>query len=193
MSPSSTMLTTGKRILIFSLSYFPEVGGAEVAIKELTDRIGDTRLNDTVGQVEFEMLTLSMRNGSPRFERVGNVNVYRLGGGLGYLSKIIFVPRAFIAARKLHRLRHYSTYWLMMTYMLFPVVLLRLCGDRTPYILTLQDGDPFSRVFGRWFILPLKPLLLYGFRHAAKIQAISNYLAKWAQRIGYQGNTLVIP
>jgi hypothetical protein len=38
-----------KKVLIFSLAYFPKhVGGAEVAIKEITDRISD---------IEFHMVT----------------------------------------------------------------------------------------------------------------------------------------
>ena len=39
-----------KRILIFSLSYYPHnVSGAEAAIKEITDRVND---------IEFHMVTL---------------------------------------------------------------------------------------------------------------------------------------
>ena len=37
------------RIVIFSTAYYPLVGGAEVAIKEITDRLG--------GEWEFEMIT----------------------------------------------------------------------------------------------------------------------------------------
>ena len=40
---------TKKRILIFSLAYYPLVAGAEVAIKEITDRMPDT---------DFDMVTL---------------------------------------------------------------------------------------------------------------------------------------
>ncbi len=183
MSNSSTMLTTG-RILIFSLAYYPEVGGAEIAIKEITDRLP---------HIEFDMITLALNQSSPRFEKVGNVNVYRVGGGLGYLSKIIFVPRASVLAWRLRRVRGYDLYWAIMTYMLFPITLLRLVGDKTSYVLTLQDGDPFRHVFNRWFILPFKPLLLHGFRRAKMVQAISQYLADWARDAGARGSVEVIP
>ncbi len=184
MLNSSTMLTTSKRILIFSLAYFPHVGGAEIAIKELTDRMPD---------FEFDMLTLSMSQSDKRIERVGNVNVYRLGGGLGYMSKILFIPRAAFRAWRLSREKSYTALWAMMTYMLFPIVLMRLFGNRTPYILALQDGDPFTHVFRRWFIWPFRPLLNYGFRHATRVQAISNYLAEWARKVGSRGIIEVIP
>jgi glycosyltransferase involved in cell wall biosynthesis len=169
-----------KRVLIFSLAYHPVEGGAEIAIKEITNRVND---------IEFDLVTLRFDKAYLAKERVGNVNVYRIGGSLGYLSKILFpVQAALFAAR-----RRYDLYWSMMTYMLFPAVLLRLSGDKTPYVLTLQDGDPFEHVFERWFIRPFRPLLSYGFAHASKIQCISNFLASWAREAGAKGEILVIP
>lgn len=66
-----------KRVLIFSLAYYPHVGGAEVALKEITNRISD---------IEFHMVTL--RFGSEaREEKIGNVMVHRVGSGGGYFSR----------------------------------------------------------------------------------------------------------
>src|SRR3989344_9511172 len=81
----------------------------------------------------------------------------------------------------------------MMTYMLFPITLGRILGDRTPYALTLQDGAPFTYVFGRLRILLFKPLLYYGFRRVNKVQTISNFLAEWAMKMGYKKEVQVIP
>ena len=172
-----------KRILIFSLAYYPHVGGAEVAIKEITDRVRD---------VEFHMLTLRFR-GEKTAEKVGNVFVHRIGNGSSYLSKILFIPRAAFAARALHSALHFDAFWAMMSYMLFPIVLLRFLGTRVPYLLTLQEGDPFSHMFGRWFILPLRPLLAQGFRNASALTAISQYLGHWARRMGYRGEVNIVP
>jgi len=158
------------------------VGGAEVAIKEITTRI-------STNDIEWDMVTMRFDKLHPKFERIGNINVYRIGGGLGYLSKIFFVPQAALFA-----LRHkYDIFWGMMTYMLFPIVLTRLCCNRTSYVLTLQDGDPFTHVFGRLRILIFRPLLSYGFKHAVKVQTISNFLARWARQMGYKGEVEVIP
>ena len=52
-----------KRILIFSLAYYPHVGGAEVAIKEITDRIGD---------IEWHLLTLRFDAQESAEEKIGN-------------------------------------------------------------------------------------------------------------------------
>ena len=60
-----------KRVLIFSLAYFPKhVGGAEVSIKEITDRISD---------IEFHMVTNRFDSTLPRVEKIGNVLVHRIG------------------------------------------------------------------------------------------------------------------
>ena len=64
---------TRQRILIFSLAYFPKhVGGAEVAIKEITDRI-------TPEDIEFHLITLRFDSTLPKESREGNVHVYRIG------------------------------------------------------------------------------------------------------------------
>jgi glycosyltransferase involved in cell wall biosynthesis len=172
-----------KRILIFSLAYFPHVGGAEIALKEITDRITD---------VEFNMLTLNF-GGEPGEEKIGNITVHRLGNGASYFSKILFIPRAAFAARAMHQALHFDVFWAMMSYMLFPIVLLRFMGLRVPYLLTLQEGDPWEHMFSRWFILPFRPLLSIGFRNASAVQAISTYLGRWAARMGFKGKVTVIP
>lgn len=172
-----------KRVLIFSLAYYPRVGGAEVAIKEITDRIKD---------LEFEMVTLRFGNES-RQERVGNVLVHRVGWGGGYISKMLFIPAAMAEAYVLHRERNFDAAWAMMSYMVLPLVLLRMLGVRMPYVLNLQEGDPFRHMFSRLHILPFRFLLSYGFKQASIIQTLSTYLAGWARRMGYKGEIVVIP
>lgn len=170
-----------KRILIFSLAYYPRVGGAEVAIKEITDRVAPS-------DVAFDMLTLRFSAKDPLVETIGNVRIYRV---VGY--KFTYPLFAAIGAYRLHKKNKYDAAWCMMSYMLFPVVLLRMAGVRLPYALTLQEGDPFRHMFGRVHILPFRPLLAWGFRHAAVVQVISTYLAGWAKRMGYRGDIRVIP
>jgi glycosyltransferase involved in cell wall biosynthesis len=171
------------KILIFSLAYYPHVGGAEVALKEITDRIPD---------VEFHMVTMNF-GGEAREEKIGNIFVHRVGNNASYLSKILFAPRAARVAVRLHRTHSFDAFWAMMSYMLFPIVLLRFMDLRCPYLLTLQEGDPFEHTFSRWFIRPFRPLLRSGFKNASAVQAISTYLSQWARQMGYQGLTLIIP
>lgn len=163
-----------KRILIFSLAYHPHVGGAEIALKELTKRIPDTR---------FHLITLNL-GVDAQTETIENVEVHRVGKNASYLGKILFVPRAALLARRLHKEHHFDALWAMMTYMVWPITLLRFMGVKVPYVITLQDGDPFLRVFRRWFIRPFVPLLRYGFAHASGITVLSQHLASWVQSLG---------
>ena len=175
-----------KRILIFSLAYYPNfVSGAEAAIKEITDRIDPK-------DIEFHMITLLFDKTQNRKEVIGNVNVHRVGFGGAYFSKILFIPLAALMARRLDKKYHFNGLWAMMTYMLLPVVFSRITGVRAPHILTLQDGDPYEKVFKRWFILPITPILNYGFRTAYMVQAISIFLAEWPRKRGYSGKVELI-
>ncbi|MDP4020671.1 MAG: glycosyltransferase family 4 protein [Candidatus Adlerbacteria bacterium] len=172
-----------KKILILSLAYYPRhVSGAEAAIKEITDRISD---------IEFHLITLRFESSDKKEERVGNVFVHRVGGG-SYVGKIFFPLLAALKARSLHGMHHFDALWAMMTYMLLPTILAKNLGVHVPHILTLQDGDPYEKVFGRLRILPFLPLINWGFRTATVIQAISSYLAEWSRRRGSKAPVVLI-
>jgi hypothetical protein len=62
-----------KKILIFSLNYYPEfIGGAEVAIKEIAERCSPE-------EYTFHMITLRNDSNLPSVEQMGNVLVHRIG------------------------------------------------------------------------------------------------------------------
>lgn len=175
-----------KRILIFSLAYYPShVSGAETAIKDTTDRIDPS-------DIEFHLITLLFDKNVAREELLGNVHVHRVGLGGAYVSKILFVPLAALKARTLHQAHHFDAIWTMMTYMLLPTMFAKWLGVHVPHALSLQDGDPYEKVFERWFIRPLTPILDAGFRSAGVVQALSGYLAKWPAMRGYQGTVEII-
>ncbi len=180
------MNNSQKKVLIFSLAYYPSfVSGAESAIKDITDRIDPS-------DVEFHMVTLLFDKKAPRRERISNVEVWRVGFGGGYISKALFPLLAAFKAKSLDRKYRFDALWCMMTYMLFPLVIARLIDVRAPHILSLQDGDSYEKVFKRWFIRPFTPLLDYGFRTAKVIQAISAYLGEWPKLRGYKGPIEII-
>ncbi len=175
-----------KKILIFSLAYYPRhVSGAEAAVKEITDRIAP-------GDFEFHMVTLRFDKNDPADELLSHVMVHRVGVGSTYLSKILFVPLAAARALELHRQHHFDALWALMTYMLLPTVFAQWSGVRAPHILTLQDGDSYEKVFHRARIIPYLPIIDYGFRRAAVVQAISSYLATWPKRRGSPSPVVVV-
>ncbi len=185
MSPNcgSSIDSIMKKILIFSLAYYPKVGGAEVAIKEITDRITD---------VEFDMVTLRFGK-EAKLEQVGKVLVHRVGFGGGYISKILYLPLAAAEAFILNRQKKFDAAWAMMSYMTVPLMLLRMMGSSLPYVLTLQEGDTESHTFGRLRVLPFLPFINAGFRSAIVVQAISTYLGAWARKRGFKGVLEVVP
>ncbi len=184
---SSRPISNGvKRVLIFSLAYYPRrVSGAEAAIREITDRISPS-------DIEFHMITLRFSPEDPRHETIGSVHVHRVGIGPSYISKMSFIPLAVLSGIIYCRKYKIDALWAMMTYMIFPVAFMRLLGVRKPYLITLQDGDPYEKVFERWFIRPFAPLLDYGFRNARVVQAISGYLAAWPRKRGFTGPVEVV-
>lgn len=176
-----------KKILIFSLAYYPShVSGAEIAIKEITDRIDPN-------EISFFMITHRFVRNAPSVEKIGNVMVHRVGLGPSYVSKILFIPLAAITAVHLNKKEHFDAVWTMMTYMIFPLALARALGLRLPYVVTLQDGDPYEKVFERWLIRPVAWILDWGFRNATVVQVISNYLATWPAKRGFRGTVEMIP
>src|SRR3990172_6565101 len=145
-----------KRILILSLAYFPKhVGGAEVAIKEITDRI-------VPEDIEFHMVTLALEKGLPKEEKIGNIVVHRVGfGNTVILNKFLFQFLAAWKSLSLHRIHRYDALWAVMAHSAgVPAALFKLYHPRVPYILTLQEGDPPERI--ERMMLPLWPL----FSHA---------------------------
>jgi len=167
------------RVLIFSLAYFPLVGGAEIAVKEITDRLGDS--------FSFDLVTLRFDKNHLSKENIGVVNVFRVGGG-----KLIFPFVAFFLARKLHKKNNYNISWsIMAAYAGFGALFFKLLYPKIPMLLTLQEGDSEKHILKRVGIFyPFWKLI---FKKADRIQAISNYLADFAKRYGAVCPIEVVP
>ena len=169
---------TKPRVLIFSLAYFPLVGGAEIAVKEITERLG---------VFCFDLITLKFERSHVSHEVRGDVNVYRIGGGKG-----LFPVRAFLLARRLHRQKKYRVTWsIMAAYAGFAALFFKFFNPRIPLLLTLQEGDSEEHILKRvGLFYPLWKLI---FKKADYIQAISKYLADFARRHGATCSIEVVP
>lgn len=190
-----------KRILIFSLTYFPYVGGAEVAMKEITDRIDPKEFS-------FDMITLRFDRALPRVEKVGNITVYRLGPSIPNakvsdrslawqlrLAKVLFPLTALIKAIQLDNNNVYDMTWALMANQAgFAALLFKYIHHRTPYFLELQDGRAMSEMTKRRPILaPLWFLYKRIYLRADAIKAISHFIEKEVRSLGYSKNIEVIP
>jgi glycosyltransferase involved in cell wall biosynthesis len=187
-----------KKVLIFSLAYFPNhVGGAEVAIQEITDRISKDKY-------EFFMVCLRFDSSLPKYEKIGNVHVYRIGfSKLNpsmedlrkiplHLNKYVFQISAAFKAIKLHKKHKFDLVWAMMAHSCgIPAVIFKIFNKNVPYVLTLQEGDPPQEIKKKMSFM--FPLFRKAFTSADIIQPISSFLEKWARDMGFKGKTVLIP
>ncbi len=187
-----------KKILIFSLAYYPKhIGGAEVALKEITDRISPH-------EYEFHVLCNRYDSTLSKEEHIGNVTVHRIGLTTSnpsmadlrrwplHLNKFLYQWTAFLEARRLHKKYKFDGTWAMMAHACgVPAGMFKKQFPDVKYLLTLQEGDPPAhiekkmRIFGDSFT--------NAFTRADIIQVISNFLGAWAKTKGYRQEPILIP
>ena len=187
-----------KKILIFSLNYYPRfIGGAEVAIKEITDRI-------VPEEFEFHLLTLRFDSSLPVFEKIGNVHVHRMGFSKKnpsiaqlrqfplHINKYWYQFFAPYRAHSLHKKYHFDAVWAMMAHSTgIPAGTFKLRNPDVPYLLTLQEGDPPEQI--ERMMKPVWKQFVQAFEKADALQAISTFLLSWGKKMGFTGTGVVIP
>lgn len=187
-----------KRVLGFSLVYYPNFhGGAEPAIKEITDRIHPS-------DIEFHLITCLWNLKLPRVERYGNVLVHRIGFGIPdpsfedysrnpflKFNKYYFQIAAALKGLQLHMRYGYDGIWAMMAHSAgIPAVIFKKLAPKVSYVLTLQEGDPTEHI--ERVMKPAWPLFKRAFTTADVVQSISNHLSAWARHMGYEGEIKLI-
>lgn len=185
-----------RKILIFSTAYYPFVGGAEIAVREITNRLGE--------DFEFDMVTLRFDSGLSKFEKIGNVNIYRIGFAVNSptmsdlvkfplkLNKLFFPFLSCCKATVLYKKNSYDAIWsIMASYAGFGALFFKLSHPNVPYLLTLQEGDPIDYIKKKTKFVSF--LFKRIFTKADFIQVISNYLGEWARDMGFGGKLEVIP
>jgi len=173
-----------KRILIFSTAYLPLIGGAEIAVKEITDRLG--------GDFVFDLICARIKRNLPKQEKVGKINVYRAGWGWGKLDKFLLPWRGAALAEKLHRQEPYDIAWaIMASFGGLAALFFKNKLKSVPYVLTLQEGDTPEHIASR--ALWLGPYYKRMFTRADLITAISNYLKEFALAQGAKSQIAIVP
>ena len=156
-----------KKVLIFSTTYLPLIGGAEIAVKEITDRLG--------ADLAFDLICARIKRELPAQEKIGRINVYRLGCGCGRLDKFLLPWRGACLAQKLHRKKNYDLVWaIMASFGGLAALSFKNKNPQVPHLLTLQEGDSPEHIHSRarW----LGPYYKKMFTSADYISAISQYL-----------------
>jgi glycosyltransferase involved in cell wall biosynthesis len=180
------------RILIFSIAYHPLIGGAELAVKNITDRLSrSSALGRDESSFEFDVITARFSRSHPVRERIDNVNVYRVGFG-GRIGRYLYPIFAFRLAAKLHRESPYQIVWaIMAAYGAAAAMLFKRKFPEVKYLLTLQEGDAVQNIHKK--VRGFKGIWQKSFQKADYIQAISNHLANWARAEGAKCPVEVVP
>lgn len=184
------------RVLIFATAYFPLVGGAEIAMKEITDRLPGW---------QFDLICARIQKGLPDIEKIGNVTVHRVGFGqpidkyfLPLLGPLLAIrsmrysdASAGIPILRRDELRATVLWSLMASYGGFASLVYTWIRPKTKLLLTLQEGDPLEHYAKR--AGHLQWLHRKIFQRANAVTAISAFLALWAKSMGCKGVLEVIP
>lgn len=161
------------RVLILTTAYLPQVGGSELAIKNITDRLPE---------IYFDLITSRPSKNLLEYEKIGNVNVYRIGNSFGLLSFLLpknFLPIAvFFKACQL--INQNGPYKIIHAYQASQAAgggwLLKWKYPQVPFMVTVQEGKDLNRQsllmrFFRYLI----------FRKTDAVTVISNYLAGYVK------------
>lgn len=167
------------RVVIFSTAYAPLIGGAEIAVREITDRLSD---------FEFVLITARIKPELAPEEIIGRVKVLRVGKG-NWFDKIRLWRDGWKVARTQGK---FDVVWgIMASYGGLAALRFKKRNASVLSLLTLQEGDSFEHIYRRAFLI--WPWFKQIFTHADKIQAISNYLAEWAKKMGAKCAIDVVP
>jgi glycosyltransferase involved in cell wall biosynthesis len=180
-----------KRILIFSVAFHPFIGGAEIAVKEITDRL-------LPQEFEFHLLTVNLDGRQKKTEKIGNIVVHRIGSG--FFGKFLFPFLGFRYACKLHKEQVFDSAWsIMASQASIAAVKFKKKYPAVKLVLTVQEGDDEEHlkryVFGNAFLykILIRPWHVGAFRKADLITAISSHLAERSIENGATAPIYVIP
>lgn len=175
------MIKCNKTILIFSLAYDPFWGGAEIAVKNICERLS---------QNNYIMITANLDGKQKSEEKLGNIYIYRVGNG--WWSKYLFPLLAYKKALVIKKQHDLDFIWAIMANQAgLAALFFKIRFPRIAYLLTLQEGDSEFSIWLRTFLI--RPIYKSIYRKADKIQAISSFLSDRAKKMGASCSIDVIP
>ena len=170
-------------VVVFSTAYLPFVGGAELAVWNITKRIKTAR---------FFVVTARMKRNLPGVEHIDGVEVRRVGFGISFDKWLLPVLGALEGARIARKSKHVLLWSMMVSQGAVAAYIIKKMRPQIPLVVTLQEGDAEAYLdrgrFGliRFFWKRILPC-------ADAVTAISQYLALRAQKVGFRESVSIIP
>ena len=185
------MLQRKSNIAVFSLAYYPFEGGAEVAIREIADRLPD---------FNFLIFTYKFNRNWLHKERKNNTEIVRVGKGKSgekyygrIWNKIAYIFYAWQGAEKAHKEARIEMIWAVMaSYGAIAALLFKFNHPSIPFLLTVQEGDSERHlIFGKFGLVGFFGGL--AMRNADYIQVISAFLGDFVGKRGASCPIEIIP
>ncbi len=160
------------RILIFSTNYLPHIGGAELATKNIIDRLDDS--------FQIDVITARYSSKMPLKEEIGRARVHRIGLGLGVLDKLILALWGGMLGAKIHEKKKYDiVHSVQASYGGIAAYFFKKKFPEVPFVLNLQEGKELEK---QWSVVQYwRPRIA---RAADKIVVISKYLGDYIRGLG---------
>ena len=172
------------KVLILSSAYLPLIGGSELAIKNITDRLSD---------FEFDLITARLDKSTSEYEKAGNVSVFRVGGSLS-LSTLL-LPKSFLpiliffeAIKLLEKHDYAAVHAFQASGAAGAGWLLKYFYPKLPFIVTLQEGKNLQE---QGFLINFFRKLIL--KKADRATAISQYLRNYILSVNKNLKVDVIP
>ena len=179
-----------RKVIIYSTAYHPFMAGAEIAIKEITDRLGP--------EFDFDLITARFDKKLPTYEKFGSIDIYRIGIGNRLFDKLWLPFGAFIKTWSLCGKKDYDAFWVMMvTFSGLGAYIYNAVGyffkrKHIPIVISLQEGDSENHLKYRWgglIALSWKVAM----RQSDYLTGLSNFLLDRAVKNGYKKEMTLVP
>jgi len=149
------------KILIFIPGFLPFSGPTEKAVVEITERMI---------AYDFDLITCKFKSGIPAQEKIGRVNIYRVGGG-GKFDKYFMPVLAAAKAIKLHRQNNYAVAWGVMASYGSLAALFFSWFSRVAVLVSLYEDKIDYNSWRKKWKLPFYKLI---FRRAHRLQLVAD-------------------
>ncbi len=121
-----------KKILILSLNYSPYIAGIETSLKQITNKIDHHY---------YDLICARFDRRLPKTEKIGNVQVYRVGWGYP-LDKFVYPWLATLKALQLNYKQNYHIIWAATdSYAGLAAAWVKLFKPKIKFLLSLFGGE----------------------------------------------------
>ncbi len=167
-----------RKLIIFTTSHYPFVGGVETAIQEISRRLQD--------KFDICIVTARFSRRLPKCEIRPEGKVVRVGIGWGFDKWLLLFLGCIVAWRSIGARNKAILWGVDISQGSIAAMLCKMLLHRCPFILNIQYGYGDSRLAsGRFGMIgfALRQML----RLADRVTVISSYLGDVARAYGYRG------